>query len=84
MRPALTIPRGAQPLTQLYKYITKPRAAEQIYDDPYASTTATEVIVQGDSPVKTGLLDARGEPLYRVMRRQPIGFDLRGRQKTRG
>lgn len=32
---------------------------------------------QDKPPIKTGLLDAKGIPLYRVPDTQPLGFDLR-------
>ncbi len=44
-------------------------------DDPHVSDVSSrEVIVADDAPVKTGLLDAQGRPLYRVRERIRIGF----------
>jgi hypothetical protein len=34
-----------------------------------------DVLVEDDRPQPTGLLDARGEPLYRRPERHPLGFD---------
>lgn len=51
----------------------KPARADD--DDWYSDTTRSiDVLVDRDEPVKTGLLDASGTPLYRVTVRGPCGF----------
>ena len=57
------------------KYTYSPRAAAVLYDmDGEASVTADQVIVEDDAPVDTGLLDANGNKLWRVVHRLPCGF----------
>jgi hypothetical protein len=53
------------------RYVT--RAAVLQWDDD-AAATASEMIVEDDAPRPTGLLNAQGEPLYRVRERLPVGF----------
>lgn len=38
--------------------------------------TADHIFESDDSPVRTGLFDASGNPIYRVSERRPIGFAL--------
>lgn len=49
------------------RYVSRPRACD--WDEPgmFVGTT-----VYDDGPSDTGLLDARGHPIYRM--RDPIGF----------
>lgn len=61
------------------RYGARPRSAA-IYDDCYDGTshTADEIILpiddDGDDWIDTGLLDSRGEPLWRRIGRNRIGF----------
>ncbi len=55
------------------RYVTIPKAD---WDEPphLSEVSSREVIVEDDAPVKTGLLDQTGAPLYRVKDRLPFGF----------
>jgi hypothetical protein len=61
-----------------WKWVTR---SEQLFDHPDAAVTATEIMLDDDPPVRTGLLDASGQPLYRVRERGIVGFDLRGTKR---
>lgn len=41
----------------------------------------THVIEDDPTPIRTGLLDQHGTPLYRMPERVPLGFDLTVRRK---
>jgi len=58
------------------RYIALPKAPKAAWDDDplVADVTTRTVILEDDGPVKTGLLDANGTPLYRMPNRIPIGF----------
>jgi hypothetical protein len=60
-------------------YVVKPRAGA-IYDDDGAHTVTT-IVEATDEPQQTGLLNAQGEPLFRVKDRHPFGFDLSPRSR---
>lgn len=45
-------------------------------DDGWGERPSCQVVETCPSPVRTGLLDANGVPLYRVPERVPLGFDL--------
>lgn len=49
----------------------RPRAE---WDDQEPIYAGTQVYEQDSEPVNTGLLDARGVPLYRVPTKIPFGF----------
>lgn len=44
------------------------------YGDDDISMTASEIYEKDDRPIKTGLLDANGEALYRYEDKLPFGF----------
>ncbi len=43
------------------------------------SRPSMTVLEEERGPVRTGLLNAAGEPLYRVADREPIGFRVRAK-----
>lgn len=55
------------------KYVTRPKA-EDWEHFPVEAVTTREVIVSDDAPVKTGLIDQTGAPIYRVRDSIPFGF----------
>lgn len=54
------------------RYVTLPRADWD--DDPRLDEVTTRTVIVDDEPVKTGLLDRNGTPLYRVRDRLRLGF----------
>jgi hypothetical protein len=58
-----------------YRYVSRPRAWQDDYGGWQDRPTAT-VYEPDDAPQETGLLDALGNPLFRVVDRAPLGFDL--------
>lgn len=56
-----------------FRYITAVTTIDE-YSQPVADTV---YVADDDTPERTGLLDATGTPLYRVVTRIPFGF--RGR-----
>lgn len=55
------------------RYTTRPPAAEWIWMGVTSAHTIV-VVESDDAPIKTGLFDATGAPLYRVRERIQIGF----------
>jgi len=63
------------------RYVAIPQGAF-VHDDGLGcgpSVTADVCQEMDKSPVKTGLLDASGVPLYRMPETVPFGFVLRGK-----
>lgn len=58
-------------------YVPVARRTSQCWDDDAPVIAGTTVYEPDDAPVDTGLLDQHGVPLYRVVRRNPIGFHRR-------
>ena len=59
----------------LARYVTLPVKAVIAEDEWYASESRKiDVLVPDDQPEATGLLDADGHMLYRVVSRGPLGF----------
>ena len=57
------------------RYVTRPAKAVIAEDEWYESESRKiDVLVPDDQPEATGLLDADGNMLYRVVRRGPLGF----------
>ncbi len=62
------------------KYITASAPQRAWWDDLYqldrmpAGFDRVTVFETGDDPRPTGLLDAQGNQLYRMVEKQPIGF----------
>jgi hypothetical protein len=56
----------------MVKYVTRPKADWSEF--PVEAVTTREVIVGDEEPVKMGLVDAQGVPIYRVRERLPVGF----------
>lgn len=55
------------------RYVARPKAWWD--DDTKVEDVSTRiVIIQDDAPIRTGLLNADGVPLYRVRERIPFGF----------
>lgn len=67
------------------RYIAlRPRAgydhdSMEAWDDAHGIT----VFEPDDAPVETGLLDAQGNPLYRVQERAAIGFRVKPRYRVK-
>lgn len=55
------------------KYVAIPRADWDEPPDVEAVSTRT-VLVDDDAPIKTGLLDHHGTPLYRIREKIRFGF----------
>lgn len=51
----------------------------EAWDDAHGIT----VFDPDDAPVETGLLDANGNPLYRINDRRPIGFRVKPRYRVK-
>ena len=58
------------------KYVVKPVAYNEDASDLVwvDSGGSMDVIEEDDGPIPTGVLDSLGRELYRVAKRQPIGF----------
>ncbi len=62
------------------KYVTAPKAPRAWWDDFYqldrtpVGFDRVQVLESGTDPCPTGLLDAHGNELFRVIEKQPIGF----------
>ena len=62
------------------KYITASTAERAWWDDLYqldrrpTGFNRVQVVESGSDPQPTGLLDAQGNQLFRVMEKRPIGF----------
>jgi len=62
------------------RYVAAPGAQRAWWDDLYqldrrpAGFDRVVVLEGGADPQPTGLLDAQGNPLYRLIEKQPIGF----------
>jgi hypothetical protein len=62
------------------KYIAAPAPQRAWWDDLYqldrmpTGFDRVQVLEAGDDPRPTGLLDAQGNQLFRVIEKQPIGF----------
>ncbi len=54
------------------KYVTKAAFYEE--SEYGLGGTADHIFEHDDSPVRTGLFDVSGNPIYRVSERRPIGF----------
>lgn len=55
------------------RYVARPKAWWD--DEPNVEDVSTRIVlVEDDAPIRTGLLDADGVPLYRVRDRFPVGF----------
>ena len=61
------------------RYATIPAKAWLDDGDKAITAPAWNVHEADKTPVKTGLLDTRGNPIVRLTDAQPIGFDLRGK-----
>jgi hypothetical protein len=61
----------------------KIRYVNHSYDDD-VSVTADEIYWSEPERIDTGLLNARGEPIYRQPIRLKVGFDLRPRNRRLG
>lgn len=57
-----------------YIAIARPPRADWIEEDRSPLLVGREVVVADDEPVKTGLLDHNGTPLYRTGDKVKIGF----------
>lgn len=63
------------------RYVALPTPPKQYGYSEWGEPHPTMVVIDGDrAPVKTGLLDASGTPLYRVDDTVPLGFHGRGAQ----
>ncbi len=64
------------------KYVAASEAQRAWWDDLYqldrrpAGFDRVVVLEAGADPQPTGLLDAQGNPLYRLVEKEPIGFRL--------
>jgi hypothetical protein len=63
------------------RYVTRAVWAYDLDDEVHMHEAL--VTEQERGPVKTGLLDASGQPLYRMPDALPIGFDLRPRVRVK-
>jgi hypothetical protein len=54
------------------RYVTRAHIAVSFDSD--LSATASNVIVEDEMPIDSGLLNADGERLYRVPEKVPLGF----------
>lgn len=71
------------PQTIKYIAMTTPRSASGDCWDFYDDRQSLSVSEAEISPIKTGLLNENGTPLYRVTVRQPIGFMARRSMVTK-
>ena len=55
--------------------VGRPKSDEWLDDEP--SVTASQVVEPEDVPRATGVLDVRGNMIYAVDNRAPIGFRLK-------
>lgn len=68
------------------RYVTKRRARAGLDCDSFEYWDDAEgitVFEPSDEPEETGLLNAQGDPLYRVPERRPIGFHLKPRVRVK-
>lgn len=67
------------------RYVTKrPRAGyEAEYGEFWDDAHGVTVFEADDGPQETGLLDAHGNPLYRLVERRPIGFRVKPRVRVK-
>ena len=66
-----------------YVAIAKPPAGHRSYDaEGWQERPSIVAVEDCPSPVKTGLLDADGVPLYWVQERVPLGFHHTPRKDT--
>ncbi len=58
------------------RYVTRPKGYTYWDEDErgFADVSSRTILLDDDEPVKTGLLDASGTPLYRVRERIRFGF----------
>lgn len=61
------------------RYVSRPRSS---YDDDTPILTGSTVYEADSSPERTGLLDAAGNPLFRVQDRVPLGFHAKRAPKA--
>jgi len=60
------------------KYATRHKANHVNEDDLiWLGTSSSIEVFEDDTPIPTGLLDANGNELYRVVERNSIGFKVR-------
>ncbi len=55
-----------------YVALASPSRADA--DWGYSNDRSMEVIASDEGPIRTGLVDANGTPLYRLPERIPLGF----------
>lgn len=56
-------------------FVTKTRSKYNDEDDEFNPNTRLDVICDDDAEF-TGLYDQHGNKLYRIIEKQPIGFDV--------
>ena len=63
-----------------YRYVSRPRAWQNECGEGWQDRPSITIYEPDDEAQDTGLLDACGNPLFRVVDRAPIGFDLTPRK----
>ena len=71
---------GSKIMTHRYvaisRLLPKPRSDYEYMEDRPGPSTIS-VIVDEETPIDTGLMDASGTPLYRIKNRGPWGFSAK-------
>ena len=61
------------------KYVAISRSWRSEDTEGWQDRPTVQVVESESAPIKTGLLDANGTPLYRIQDRVPLGFHIRNK-----